>query len=62
MLQQIDARAAHLEKIEAEVHDWEKKDDQSCGGRSEKPRRSNRQRTGAIARWKKFLRRRSGEC
>ena len=25
MLQQIDARAAHLEKIEAEVHDWEKK-------------------------------------
>jgi alanyl-tRNA synthetase len=25
MLQQIDARAAHLEKIEAEVHNWEKK-------------------------------------
>ena len=25
MLQQIDARVAHLEKIEAEVHDWEKK-------------------------------------
>jgi alanyl-tRNA synthetase len=25
MLQLIDARAAHLEKIEAEVHDWEKK-------------------------------------
>ncbi len=25
MLQQIDARAAHVEKIEAEVHDWEKK-------------------------------------
>jgi alanyl-tRNA synthetase len=25
MLQHIDARAAHLEKIEVEVHDWEKK-------------------------------------
>ena len=25
MLEQIDARAAHLEKLEAEVHDWEKK-------------------------------------
>jgi len=25
MLQQIDARAAHLEKLEADVHEWEKK-------------------------------------
>jgi alanyl-tRNA synthetase len=25
MLKQIDARAAHLEKLEAEVHDWEKR-------------------------------------
>jgi alanyl-tRNA synthetase len=25
MLEQIDARAAHLEKLEAEVHEWEKK-------------------------------------
>ena len=25
MLQQIDARAAHLEKVDADVHEWEKK-------------------------------------
>ncbi len=57
MLKQIDARAAQLEKIDAEVREWEKRNDQSCGGRSEKPRRSNRQRVGAIARRKKLLRR-----
>jgi alanyl-tRNA synthetase len=31
MLQRIDARAVHLEKLETEVHDWEKKQGKAIG-------------------------------
>ena len=43
MLKQIDARAVQLEKIEADVRDWEKRTTKAAEAEAEKPRRSNRQ-------------------
>ena len=62
ILKQIDARAVYLEKIAADVRDWEKKTAKTGEAELQKPGCPDRESVGGVAWRRNFLRRRSGEC